>query len=250
LDVIVESPTSPSLTELVTASGLTKPTVRRLLLGLAAQGFVRQDQFRRYTAGARLLDVAATALERYDFPNESQDALQSLQDAVAGTVALAEYTDRQLSVAATLTPATPYKVAARRIGSVGLHASAAGKTILAFLPRADVHWLLGSAPLTRYTANTLTTVDDVLSELREIAGRGYAINNEESQLGVRCVSAVVRNHLALPVAAVSVAMASSQSSLGHARREAVKVVAAADTITRRIGGPELLGANGPAEQSR
>ncbi|MFQ6331753.1 IclR family transcriptional regulator [Nocardia sp. CWNU-33] len=239
LRAVVAAPSPQGLGELVVSSGLTKPTVRRLLVALDRLGFVRQDAKRRYVAGAGILDLAAAALERIDLAGEAQEVLAGLRTTMAGTVALSEYVDGRLVVVSTLAPNGPYKVAGRGVTNTGLHATATGKAVLAFLPAADTVWLLGNNPLERYTEHTLADITALRGQLREIAGLGFAINDQESRAGVRCIAAPVRNHLARPVAVVSVSVAAAQVSVAALCKHSAQLMEAADAISDGIGGPRL-----------
>jgi DNA-binding IclR family transcriptional regulator len=231
LNAVLGAPAPPGLIELVSSSGLTKPTVRRL--------FVRQNEQRQYVPGAKILDLAATALERIDFATEFADILAALPVRVPATVTLSVYADRRLLTVSTLSSNRPYRVAGRSASSFGLHATAGGKAILAYLPDADVNSLLCAEPMESYTKNTLIKPADLRKALADTARRGYALNDEESQCGVRCIAVPVRNHLAHPAAVLAMSVATSQVSLTVLRKESHDLIGAADAISEAIGGPIL-----------
>ena len=83
------------------------------------------------------------------------------------------------------------------------HATGLGKALLAALPEEDVPALLGSKPLTRLTVNTIGDVETLMEELSRIRERGFAFNNEETAIGLKCV-AVAADLPAVGSAAVSV----------------------------------------------
>jgi DNA-binding IclR family transcriptional regulator len=237
LDFIVDAKEPPGLTQLVQMSALKKATVRRLLLGHMRQGFVRQDSQKRYLPGLRLLDMAAVAFDSLDLVSEAREVVEGLSDQVPGTLTFAVYADRHLHVALSLASSDPYRVAGRGLGSTGLYATAAGKAVLAFLPPPDVGWLLGPGPWTRYTPNTIGDVDSLAHDLTQVAQCGYALNNEESRLGLRCLAVPIRGHLGRPVAVISISVATSQTSVEDLRQATEPMLFAADTISARIGGP-------------
>ena len=236
LDFIVGAENPPGLLQLVEMSALKKATVRRSLIALVQQGFVRQDSQRRYHPGLRPLDLATVALDSLALAFEARDVVDALCDQVSGTLTLAEYADGQLKVLLTLASSDPYRVAGRGLESTGFHATAAGKAILACLPRPDVRWALGPEPFPLYTPNTLMGFDALDSELKQIADQGYALNDEESRLGVRCVAVTIRNHLNRPAAVLSVSVATSQASIEDLHRAAHPLLLAAHAISDRIGG--------------
>ncbi len=236
LALISAAPRPQRLLDVVKASGLKQATVRRSLVGLARQGLVRQDARKAYLPGLHILDLAAVALDRMDFAAEAEGALRALSVDVPGTITLALYRDRQLSIASTLASSEPYRVAGRGIESTGFHATAAGKAIIAHLPPPDVGWLLGPGPLPRYTPHTITAVEVLLQELAHVAARGFAINDQESRIGVRCLAAPIWNHLAHPMGAVTVTVAASQCTVDELIPSAAVVRSAAAAISSSMGG--------------
>lgn len=240
LEAVVTAAQPPGLSDLVSTSGLTKPTVRRLLLSLSELGFLRQNELRQYVPGAKILDLAASALAHTDFGAEFTDVLAGMRVRVPATLTMSVFADGRLQTVTTLASNRGYRVAGLGVSAVGLHATASGKAILTFLPQADIEAIFRAEPMRAYTPTTTTNVIDLRSELQEVAKRGYAINDEESQHGVRCIAAAVRDYLAHPVAVVSMSVASSQVSVAVLRRESTELIRAADTITSAVGGP-LLG---------
>jgi DNA-binding IclR family transcriptional regulator len=85
-----------------------------------------------------------------------------------------------------------------------LHCSAVGKALLADAEPLRVRTLIGSAPLTRYSPNTITNLEMLMSELQRTRDRGYAFDDEELHAGVRCIAAPVRDHSGTIVAAVGI----------------------------------------------
>jgi IclR family acetate operon transcriptional repressor len=109
-----------------------------------------------------------------------------------------------------------------------VHCTAVGKAVLAGLPEAVVDQIIDQRGLRRFTAKTLTTAAELKSELREIRHRGYAIDDEENEEGVRCVGAMVRDFSGRPAAAISVSAPSFRMS-----REKLRVLAPLVSETAR-----------------
>ena len=86
-----------------------------------------------------------------------------------------------------------------------IHATALGKSILAFLEPGEARRILTAKPLRRYTDHTFTSVDVLLRNLeRKVRLRGYAIDNQETEIGARCVAAPIFDSKGRPLAAISV----------------------------------------------
>jgi DNA-binding IclR family transcriptional regulator len=85
------------------------------------------------------------------------------------------------------------------------HCSAAGKAVLAYLDEKDMNSILLSKGLTRYTAQTLTRMADLRSDLRRVRARGYALDDQELECGLNGVAAPVISHDARVMGAVGIA---------------------------------------------
>src|SRR6185436_14234711 len=97
--------------------------------------------------------------------------------------------------------------------------------------------------LRRYTANTITTAEALQEELASIRARGYAIDDEESEVGLRCVAAPIRDHTGLVAAAISGSAPVQRMTKKNLQTTVPTVVAAAEAISRRLGYlPSLSGA--------
>lgn len=86
-----------------------------------------------------------------------------------------------------------------------LHATAAGKSILAHLPRAEVKSILDETGLRRYTQNTVTDREELFEQFETIRGRGYAVNREEHIKGLSAIAAPVTTPDDEVLGAISVA---------------------------------------------
>ncbi|MBQ7976000.1 MAG: IclR family transcriptional regulator [Clostridia bacterium] len=85
-----------------------------------------------------------------------------------------------------------------------MHCTGCGKAMLAFLPDAEIENIITEYNLPTFTPNTISDKNKLLSELEEIRNRGYAFDNEEESLGIRCIAAPIRNSQGYPTAALSI----------------------------------------------
>lgn len=93
----------------------------------------------------------------------------------------------------------------QRIGSQApMHCTGVGKVILSEFSEMRIDEMIRLKGLTRYTSNTLVTKEDLIAELHTIRKRGYAYDNEECEIGARCISFPLRNYSGKIVAALSV----------------------------------------------
>lgn len=190
-----------SVAQTAAVVGLPAPTTHRILRTLVDRGYMRQLTDKTYTLGFRLIQLgeATTALLGAD----SHAVLQSLVNAIGETANLAVLVGSSAEYVAQV----PARYSMRMFTEVGrrvdLHATGVGKALLAQLSPADVRTLVGRRGLTRHTPHTLVTQPDLEAELHRVREQGYSIDEEEQELGVRCVAVHVP-HPSAALMAVSV----------------------------------------------
>jgi IclR family acetate operon transcriptional repressor len=117
-----------------------------------------------------------------------------------------------------------------------MHASGIGKALLAFFPPDRLDAWLKSQELTRYTDKTLTSRDALLRDLESIRTRGFSHDDEERNIGMRCIAAPVFDTFGEPVAGLSVSGPTSRMTRNSVEDVAKLVRAAAGEVTKAIGG--------------
>jgi IclR family transcriptional regulator, acetate operon repressor len=175
-----------ALSELTERSGLPMPTIYRLLQTLAAQGYVRQQPSKRYALGPRLIrlgDGASRLLGTWARP-----ILARLVDQVGETANMAILEADEVVYVAQV----PSRHSMRMFTEVGRrvqpHCTGVGKALLAQLPPDQARAILGRTNLVAHTPRTLTDVDSLVAAMVVIREQGYALDDEEQELGVRCVA--------------------------------------------------------------
>ncbi|MEU3769088.1 IclR family transcriptional regulator [Amycolatopsis keratiniphila] len=216
LEHLADTGGEASLSELATLSGLPMPTIHRLIRTLVDLGYVRQNTNRRYALGARLIRLGENA--SMQFGSWARPLLAELVDEVGETANLAVLERDEVVYVAQV----PSKHSMRMFTEVGRrllpHGTGVGKAMLAHLPSEDVTALLARTGMPSYTEHTFTDEDALLRELAKIAQQGYALDEAEQELGVRCVA------VAVPGAPVPAAVSVSGPS-GRLTMEAVERIA-------------------------
>ncbi|WP_410659645.1 IclR family transcriptional regulator [Amycolatopsis sp. lyj-112] len=218
LEHLADTGGEASLSELATLSGLPMPTIHRLIRTLVDLGYVRQNTNRRYALGARLIRLGENA--SMQFGSWARPLLAELVDEIGETANLAVLERDEVVYVAQV----PSKHSMRMFTEVGRrllpHGTGVGKAMLAHLPTDDVTALLSRTGMPSYTEHTFTDPDALLRELGKIAQQGYALDEAEQELGVRCVA------VAVPGAPVPAAVSVSGPS-GRLTVEAVERIAPA-----------------------
>ncbi|QWF82885.1 IclR family transcriptional regulator [Amycolatopsis sp. CA-230715] len=189
LEHLADTGGEASLSELAASSGLPMPTIHRLIRTLVALGYVHQNTNRRYALGARLIRLGEQA--SMQFGAWARPLLGELVDEVGETANLAVLERDEVVYVAQV----PSKHSMRMFTEVGRrllpHGTGVGKAILSQLPAEDVRVLLARTGMPAYTEHTHTDPDRLLEHLGEIAAQGYALDESEQELGVRCVAVPV-----------------------------------------------------------
>jgi IclR family acetate operon transcriptional repressor len=174
------------LSRLAAVSGLPLPTIHRLLRTLVTLGYVRQEPSREYALGPRLIrlgDCASQLMGVWAKPHLAQ-----LVDAVGESANLAVLDGSELVYVAQ----APGRHAMRMFTEVGRrvspHCTAVGKALLARMRDEQVTDLLSRVELVAHTPHTIIEPADYLRELDRVRERGYAVDEGELELGVRCVA--------------------------------------------------------------
>ncbi|MDR2400401.1 MAG: IclR family transcriptional regulator, partial [Deferribacteraceae bacterium] len=141
-----------------------------------------------------------------------------------------------LGVSETL---APVRVASRVGKSLPAHATDVGKVLLAELPGKTLTSLYYHKRLTRCTSNTITSFTDLKSSLREVAQNGYAIDNEELEMGIRSVAVAIHGFQSQPVAALSISAPAVRLSIDKIRNKIVPILSQYSLeISKRSGYDE------------
>jgi IclR family acetate operon transcriptional repressor len=224
-----------SLGEIARGVGLHPSTTHRFLSVLTRHGFTQGGAVRgHYALGLRLTELGYGALESLEIRAKARPILEGLSEATRETVHLmlldghtGVYVDRVES---------PQRV--RVASSVGhreyLHCSAVGKAILAHLPPARLAQVVARG-LPRMTARTITEAGRLRRHLADVARRGYAIDNEEGEPGIRCIGAPVFDHRGAVIASVSVAGPAYRLPLAQLAVWGPRVAEAAVAISAGVG---------------
>lgn len=189
LDTLVKSGGSATAGELKQGSGLAGPTVHRLLHTLIHLGAVHQLPDKRYGLGANLVPLGEGATRQLGGLAVPQ--MQSLVAELGESVNMAAMESEMVVYIAQ----APSPRSMRMFTEVGrrayMHSTGVGKAMLATLDEGRVREVLTSTGMPSMTPKTLTRPEALLDQLPTIARQGYALDNEEQELGVRCLAVAV-----------------------------------------------------------
>ena len=226
-----------TLTELSRRSDISASTVHRLLLTLEARGFVLHDTDRgHWLVGVGAFIIGSAFLRNRRIANMGRDTMRELMAATGETVNLGIEDNGEVVFISQVESHDTLR-AFFRAGSRGaIHASGVGKAILAELPEHRVRQIVGARPLVRFTGQTRTEPAVLMRELEESRRRGWALDDEERTVGMRCVAAPIFNEHGEVIAGVSISGPAVRVTVMKLDEFGPMVRRAADEITASIGG--------------
>lgn len=210
LDVLAHSPQGLSLRELSEKVNLSKGTAHRILTSLSYLDFIRQNPLNKhYQLGFKLVELGNHLLSQIDFRTESRPYLVELADRTRETVHMV-ILDQTEVLYIDKVEAGGYPTGLRMFSMLGAripaHCCAVGKVLLAALSEEKVNEIARSSGLPRRTKNTITSSKKLLEHLGMVRKKGFALDNEENEIGIRCVAAPIRDQRGETIAAISLSV--------------------------------------------
>jgi DNA-binding IclR family transcriptional regulator len=194
----------------------------------------------RYRLGLKLFELGTKAVSQLDLRERARPLLERVVLETGETVHLCIMDDTEVVYLDKVEPTRSVRMAS----SVGrrnpAYCTAVGKAMMAYLPEADVEAIVRKQGLKSLTRNTITTLYELKAELAIIRKRGYAIDDEENEEGVRCVGCVVRGYAGEPVAAISISGPAFRVTKDKVANLAKPVVSAARSLSDNLGFVEEL----------
>lgn len=215
--------------------GVAKSTVHRLAVTLVSEGMLEQNRDSgKYRLGIALFRLGALVRQRMDVSNEAKSQLYDLRETTQESVHLAILDGVEIMYVYNLESTQ----AIRMRSDIGVrkpaYCTAEGQALLAFQPFEVIDAVIAAGLMAR-TPQTITDPDKLREELAAVRKRGCAIEDEESEVGMRAIAAPVRDDSGAVIAAVGVAGPASRLSKKTIAGFVPHVIETAAAISRRLG---------------
>lgn len=216
-----------TLSEVAARAGLTRAAARRYLHTLCALGYAEHDG-KHFHLTPRVMKLGYAFMSATPLPNLAQPLLEQVGAQTGEVVALAVLDGPDVVVLARSTPRRTIPTLTGIGGRLSAFHSSSGRVLLVAKQDNEIERLLRRAGRPkRLTAKTKTSYQDILREIRRAGRVGYAINNEEMEVGVRSIAVPVLTAKGAAVAAISLSSRSSEMSLAKMVEEALPILQAA-----------------------
>lgn len=227
-----------SVTELAKRVDGNKSTVYRFLNTLKALGYVRQiEDNEKYSLTLKLFEVGSSVLDRLDERKEALPIMEKLAAETGETIHLALLDHGNPVYLHKIDSKKSLKVSMMsKVGhTMPIYCTGLGKVFLSWASPELFARLTKELKLVRFTANTITSMTGLRKATKEIRDKGFAVDDEEHEVGVRCVAAPIMDRSGEVTAALSVSGPAVRMSDSRLEHLGWLVVAAASEISRQLG---------------
>lgn len=236
LELLGKSETSVSITEISKVLDIDKSSVTRLMQTLAAHEFAMKDPHsRRYMVGPKIKELVRHSNRGGPLKEISLPILQTLMETTGENSHVAIFYQEQCLVIADIESTAQLRVVSGEGRLIPNHCTAIGKSLIAF----------GAYPLPKeldtYTPRTITSRDQLKLHLEQIRERGYAIDDEEHELGVRCLAAPIYDARGIATASIGISGPTVRVTLDKVPALAEMVMESAAILSEKIIQTNALG---------
>ncbi len=240
LNALSEHSQGLSLSAVAHEVGLPTSTAHRLLTTLQNERYVRFDaDHSAWLVGVQAFKAGSAFLRSRDLVATSRPYMRRLMEQCGETVNLAVLDRGEVIYLAQTETHKMMRAIAKPGGRAEIFSSGVGKALLAFMPEAETGQLLQRISFYQETENTLSNLADLQKDLETIKNRGFAIDDEENAVGLRCVAAVIFDENANPMAGLSISGPAARITDSKIPVLGASVSQVASEITAAIGGQSL-----------
>jgi IclR family KDG regulon transcriptional repressor len=235
LDCFNPSHPERGLTEIAQEVGLHKATTHRIVMTLLKSGYLdKSPDGQKYRLGLHLASLGSIVTSQMNLRQDSLPYMTQLSKKFEETCDLSIFDNGEVLYIEVLRSNHALNIAAAVGQRLPAYCTASGKVFLAYLsPDERVKYL--SEPLTAYTSKTITSIEKLNRQFEEILQKGYAIDDEGFEVGIRAISAPVFNRKEKVIAAVGIPSPTSRMSDKRIPEIATGLLETAALCSRRQG---------------
>ena len=234
LEALDDSPTGLQLREVAEQTGVNKSTAYRFLAHLENEGYLFRDDVGAYIVGPKLARLGAGVAYHATLRRLSRPTLASLLKKTKETVNLGVLDGHDVLYLDVMESPHTFRMVSQPGMHRPLNCTALGKAMLAFLPTEQQEELLCTLTFERITRRTIGSLPRLKKELARTVQQGYALDDQETDLGARCVAAPILDESGKVAGAISVSGPVTRISRGRIRAFASAVKNGARMISMRL----------------
>lgn len=215
--------------------GLAKSTVHRLASTLIEANILEQNkETGKYSLGLALFELGALVRRKMDVAAEARPQLRALMESTGETVQLAIFDHMSVLYINKMESRQAVRMSSNVGSRAPAHCTSVGKALLAYQPAEIIGQLVANG-LKSYTPRTITDAKLLETELAGVRVKGYAVDDEEIEIGLRGIAAPIRDHAGVVIASIGFAAPAQRLTRKLIPASVPLVVAAAEAISTRLG---------------
>lgn len=229
-----------SLAELANTLQQSKPTLFRILHTLEAFGYLQKDSVSgRYSLGMRLCNLGSVVIGDQQLHWQSLPPLQELARQTGETVHVGILYEGRVTCVQAVDGPQMVRTESALGKRAPAYASAMGKMLLAYLPDDELDTLFAGRTLTRFSPKTITDLATLRLALRRARLQGWVLDDEEMELGLRCIAAPILNGANRPWASAAISAPAIRLEPARVQQLLPPLQTAVQRIGQMLGGPTL-----------
>jgi DNA-binding IclR family transcriptional regulator len=235
LELLGRSKAGLTLPELVVQTGLPKSSVHCLLVTLQRRGYLyRNERTSRYLFGMKLLSLANSAISGMKLRDQAMSFLRGLMNETGLTTHLAILENQEAVLVSKCEPSGIVRLATWIGKRMDVHCTSLGKALIAYCPSEELDRIIKEHGLPRHNDNTICSRKKLKEELQRVVERGYAVDDEEDELGLRCIGAPVFNLDGQVIASISLAGTTAQVTAENVPMLAARLIETAMALSQSL----------------
>lgn len=203
LEMLGKHPGGMQVKDLSQQLELNKSTVSRMLYTLGERGYVQKKPDGSYRLGIKIVELCSLHLNSLQLKTEALPFMEQLRNQTGLIIHLGALDDNEIVYLEKLTSYTNIRMYSQIGKRAWLHSTGMGRAILSTMSNKDVLKILKEKGMPAVTSRTCVKEEELLKQLDEIRHRGYAVDDEENEIGMRCVAASIFDYRGDAIAAVS-----------------------------------------------
>ncbi len=213
------------VTELSKRLKLHKNNVFRLLATLESRGYIEQNKAtENYRLGLKALELGQTFIKQMGLLRQAKPILEQMVEECNETSYVAIYKEKHIVYLDAVETNLTVRVVSRVGSRLPAYCTASGKIHMAFMTDEELEELLNEMKIIQHTPSTILNQEELKATLSQIRDQGYAIDDEELDLGVRCIAAPIRDYTRRIVGAISVSGPSMRIDTTRLETELIPLV--------------------------
>jgi IclR family KDG regulon transcriptional repressor len=193
-----------SLHQIAQQTGIHKSTAYRFLAHLESEGYLYRDDAGAYIVGPKLVYLGAGMAYHATLRKIGRPFVQQIWKRTKETVNLGVLDGHEVLYLDVMESRHAFRMVSQAGMRRPLSCTALGKAMLAFLPAEQKEEILSTVTFERFTSHTVTNLPRLRKDLLKVYQQGFAIDDQETDLGARCIAAPIRDKTGKVVAAVSI----------------------------------------------